>query len=98
MKTYQLPKGATGIDHHSGRSFPARSNGKVDLPDRVATDFEKNGALRHYDVIAAAASPVGLGRKDDKLCEACGFNPWEWQEVCPRCGAALKENHETLRT
>jgi hypothetical protein len=89
MKQYSLPRGATGIDHHSGRSFRARPNGRVDLPDNVAKDFEKNGALRHYDVIAATGAPVGLGRKDDRMCTTCGFTPWEWQDDCPRCGTKI---------
>ena len=86
-KTFQLPRGATGIDHHSGRSYSADRHGRVTMPDRDARDFEKNGALRHYDVIAAASGVIlGLGRKEDYVCHRCNRTLWDWEETCPKCG------------
>jgi hypothetical protein len=89
-KTYQLPRGATGIDHHSGASFRANRFGRVELPDKIARDFEKNGALRHYDVIAAASGQIlGLGGKQDRGCPRCFRTAWDWEEKCGRCGTPL---------
>jgi hypothetical protein len=90
VEKFQLPKGATGIDHYSGASFPADRFGRVELPPKVARDFKKNGALRHYDVIAAASGLViGLGTKNDRTCPTCFRTPWEWEDKCDRCGTPL---------
>jgi len=89
-ETFQLPRGATGIDHHSGASFRADRRGRVTLPDNVARDFKKNGALRHYDVVAAVSGTVlGLGSKDDRVCPTCMRTLWDWETECPRCHIAV---------
>lgn len=89
---FQLPRGATGIDHHSGASFKADRFGRVELPDRVARDFKKNGALRHYDVIAAADGVIlGLGTANDRTCLTCNRTPWDWEETCLKCGTPISK-------
>lgn len=94
-ETFHLPPGAIGIDHWSGRSFPADGNGHVTLPDHIANDMKRNGALRHYDVISGS-STVRLGRgSEDDPCQGCGFNAWEFTATCPRCGHDLAEQRAT---
>lgn len=95
-KTFQLPPGATGIDHHSGASFPANRRGRVTLPDKVARDFVKNGALRHYDVIAAVGESIPtFGSPDDRVCPQCFRTAFDYEEACPRCGAPLPTKEAT---
>jgi hypothetical protein len=94
-KKFQLPPGATGIDHYSGASFRADRFGRVELPEKVARGFEKNGALRHYDVVAAASGLViGLGEKQDRTCPKCHRTAWDWESTCGRCGAELQPKEQ----
>ena len=95
-KAFQLPRGALGIDHYSGAHFTADKYGRVELPDSVASDFEKNGALRHYDVIAAISGQIlGLGKKEDRLCPTCLRTAWDWETTCGKCGTELPTKEES---
>jgi hypothetical protein len=85
----QLFPGAVGLDFPGGVSVKADRRGRVTVTDEQATAVRGSTATRRYDAIIEVAPMRSHASADDPAC-ACGFIPWSWTTICPRCGVALE--------
>ena len=88
MATFQLLPGAVGVDLPDGRSVKADRRGRINVEDRDAAAISGSSALQFYDSIIKVAPGRFAAAPDEPSC-ACGYVPWPWVTVCPRCGDPL---------
>ena len=91
MATFTLLGGAVGIDLPDGRSIKADHRGRVQVDDRDAAAIRQSSAMQHYDAILTVAPGRFSSTPDEQAC-GCGYVPWPWITVCPRCGDPLGED------
>ncbi len=89
MATFQLLGGAKGLDFPGGASLKADKRGRVTVSEEAARLIRGSAAMVRYDAILEVAPARFHAKPDDFTC-GCGFSPWSWQKVCPRCGTALE--------
>lgn len=55
----------------------------------ITQSFQKEGAPKAVRVgrIGVRLQRVSPGVL--RLCPSCGYEPWKWQDVCPRCDTDL---------
>jgi hypothetical protein len=85
----QLFPGAIGLDFPGGVSVKADRRGRVTVSDEQAAAVRTSTATRRYDAIVEVAPMRSHAGVDDFACD-CGFIPWRWTKVCPRCGVTLE--------
>jgi hypothetical protein len=93
MPTFQLLGGARGVDLPGGRSIQADRHGRVIVDDAAARQIRGSAAMRRYDAVLEVIPGGSLAKATDYV-HVCGFTPWPWQDVCPRCGGELPSREE----
>jgi len=86
----QLPPGCTGFDCKDGTKYTAsRPGGSVSVEDRHARAIN-NGQYGQQDFISAKGA-VSFGTKRGKVCDPCRRVWNAWNDECPRCGGATRD-------
>jgi hypothetical protein len=88
MPTFQLLPGAMGVDLPDGRSIKADRRGRIVVDDDAARQIAGSSAMHRYDSIIQVAPGRFASAPEAQSCH-CGFVPWPWTTVCPRCGDPL---------
>ena len=89
MPQFRLLPGATGVDLPGGRSVKADHRSTITVDDATAAQIRSSSAMRRYDAVQEVHRRGGALPTRDDYVHTCGFAPWSWQTVCPRCGEAI---------
>lgn len=85
MPEFVMLPGAKGLDFDGGGRIQADKRHRVRVDDRTAAAIRGSAAMRHYDAILEV-TPGSHWSDPNEYVHPCGFAPWPWQEICPRCG------------
>lgn len=82
--------GGRGLDLPDGTRLKADGRHRVRVTDEQAAAIRGSSALRRYDALIEVAPGRGWASASEYV-HPCGFAPWPWQTVCPRCGDPLPD-------
>jgi hypothetical protein len=89
-KTFSLLGGAMGLDFNNGANVRADRRGRVVVSDAQAAEIRGSAAMKRYDAIIEVAPMRPTHVSGDRVCP-CGYAPWKYQHVCPKCGSKLEK-------
>ena len=79
-----------GLDFRDGTNVRADRRGRVVVSDAQAAEIQGSAAMKRYDAIIGVAPMRPTHVSGDRVCP-CGYAPWRYQHVCPKCGSELEK-------
>lgn len=84
-----LPPGCSGFRCQDGTLYSAKKGTSVVVEDQHAVALARGQHVRSG--LLSTSSPVTLGTKRGRWCNACSRLWQAWSAMCPRCGAETEE-------